>query len=61
MLFATSIRENILFGNEAASLKQIVVAAKMANAHDFITKLPHGYETNVCKHFKFWQQNELAV
>ncbi|KAF8703485.1 hypothetical protein HU200_032293 [Digitaria exilis] len=47
VLFATSIRENILFGNETASLKQIVAAAKMANAHDFITKLPHGYETNV--------------
>ncbi|CAN6239885.1 unnamed protein product [Urochloa humidicola] len=47
VLFATSIRENILFGNETASLKQIVAAAKMANAHEFITKLPHGYETNV--------------
>lgn len=47
VLFATSIKENILFGNEAASLKQLVAAAKMANAHDFITKLPHGYETNV--------------
>ncbi|CAN6228573.1 unnamed protein product [Urochloa humidicola] len=47
VLFATSIRENILFGNETASLKQIVAAAKMANAHDFITKLPLGYETNV--------------
>ncbi|CAN6276052.1 unnamed protein product [Urochloa humidicola] len=47
VLFATSIRENILFGNEAASLKQVVAAAKMANAHEFITKLPLGYETNV--------------
>ncbi|KAL6650917.1 hypothetical protein ACP70R_009842 [Stipagrostis hirtigluma subsp. patula] len=47
ILFATSIRENILFGNETASLKQIVAVAKMANAHDFITKLPQGYETNV--------------
>ncbi|XP_062225944.1 ABC transporter B family member 15-like [Phragmites australis] len=47
VLFATSIRENILFGNETASLKQVVAAAKMANAHDFITTLPHGYETNV--------------
>ncbi|GJN02561.1 hypothetical protein PR202_ga19923 [Eleusine coracana subsp. coracana] len=47
VLFGTSIRENILFGNEAASLKQVVVAAKMANAHEFITKLPNGYETNV--------------
>jgi ATP-binding cassette, subfamily B (MDR/TAP), member 1 len=43
VLFATSIRENILFGNRAVSLKQVVVAAKMA-----INKLPHGYETNVC-------------
>ncbi|GJN27254.1 hypothetical protein PR202_gb15259 [Eleusine coracana subsp. coracana] len=47
VLFGTSVRENILFGNEAASLKQVVVAAKMANAHEFITKLPNGYETNV--------------
>lgn len=47
VLFATSIRENILFGDEAASLKQVVAAAKMANAHGFITKLPNGYETNV--------------
>uniref|UniRef100_A0A0D9W6B3 Multidrug resistance protein n=1 Tax=Leersia perrieri TaxID=77586 RepID=A0A0D9W6B3_9ORYZ len=47
VLFATSIRENILFGNETASLKQVVAAAKMANAHEFIVKLPHGYETHV--------------
>ncbi|XP_047064093.1 ABC transporter B family member 15-like [Lolium rigidum] len=47
VLFATTIKENILFGNEAASMKQIVAAAKMANAHDFITKLPQGYETHV--------------
>lgn len=61
VLFATTIRENILFGNEAASLKQVVVAAKMANAHDFITKLPHGYDTNVCRCLKSWPQNELAI
>ncbi|PNT61308.1 ABC transporter B family member 15 [Brachypodium distachyon] len=47
VLFATSIKENILFGNETASLKQVVDAAKMANAHEFITKLPNGYETQV--------------
>uniref|UniRef100_A0A0E0KRZ6 Multidrug resistance protein n=1 Tax=Oryza punctata TaxID=4537 RepID=A0A0E0KRZ6_ORYPU len=47
VLFATSIRENILFGDETASLKQVVAAAKMANAHEFIVKLPHGYETQV--------------
>lgn len=47
VLFATSIRENILFGNETASMDQIVAASKAANAHDFITKLPDGYETQV--------------
>lgn len=47
VLFATSIKENILFGNEEASMEQIVTAARAANAHDFITKLPHGYDTHV--------------
>ncbi|KAI5014589.1 hypothetical protein ZWY2020_055979 [Hordeum vulgare] len=47
VLFATSIRENILFGNETASPEQIIDAAKMANAHVFITKLPNGYDTHV--------------
>ncbi|XP_037482295.1 putative multidrug resistance protein [Triticum dicoccoides] len=47
VLFATSIRENILFGNETASPEQIIDAAKMANAHEFITKLPNGYDTHV--------------
>nr|XP_043629566.1 putative multidrug resistance protein [Erigeron canadensis] len=47
ILFATSIQENILFGKEAASMDDVVAAAKAANAHDFIVKLPDGYETNV--------------
>ncbi|XP_068667390.1 putative multidrug resistance protein [Aristolochia californica] len=47
VLFATSIKENILFGNETASTDLVVSAAKDANAHDFITKLPDGYETQV--------------
>ncbi|XP_077253087.1 putative multidrug resistance protein [Tasmannia lanceolata] len=47
VLFATSIRENILFGNETASMDLVVSAAKAANAHDFIVKLPDGYETQV--------------
>ncbi|KAL6199311.1 hypothetical protein ACLB2K_029095 [Fragaria x ananassa] len=45
VLFATSIRENILFGKEGASMEEITNAAKAANAHDFIVKLPDGYET----------------
>ncbi|KAI3702951.1 hypothetical protein L6452_28705 [Arctium lappa] len=47
ILFATSIKENILFGKEGASMDDVVAAAKGANAHDFIAKLPDGYETNV--------------
>ncbi|XP_042058070.1 putative multidrug resistance protein [Salvia splendens] len=47
ILFATSIKENILFGKENASMEQIANAAKAANAHDFIIKLPGGYEAQV--------------
>ncbi|KAI4321911.1 hypothetical protein MLD38_035238 [Melastoma candidum] len=47
VLFATSIRENILFGKEGASMEEVMTAAKAANAHDFISKLPDGYDTNV--------------
>ena len=44
-LFDTSIAENIRFGKEDASMEEIQEAAKKANAHDFISSLPHGYET----------------
>ncbi|XP_059662526.1 putative multidrug resistance protein [Cornus florida] len=47
ILFATSIKENILFGKEGASEEDLEGAAKAANAHDFISKLPDGYETQV--------------
>lgn len=47
VLFATSIKENILFGKERASMELITSAAKAANAHDFIVQLPDGYETQV--------------
>ncbi|KAG8658133.1 ABC transporter B family member 15 [Manihot esculenta] len=47
VLFATSIKENILFGKEGASMDDVINAAKSANAHDFIVKLPDGYETQV--------------
>ncbi|KAG2656598.1 hypothetical protein PVAP13_1KG096900 [Panicum virgatum] len=44
-LFATSIKENILFGKEDATEEEVVAAAKAANAHNFITQLPQGYHT----------------
>ncbi|KAL6974800.1 (ABC) transporter [Sarracenia purpurea var. burkii] len=46
-LFATSIYENILYGKEGASEGEVIQAAKLANAHDFISALPEGYFTKV--------------
>ncbi|CAM8944333.1 unnamed protein product [Rhodiola kirilowii] len=47
VLFATSIKENITFGKDGATMENVVSAAKSANAHDFIVNLPDGYETQV--------------
>ena len=44
-LFYGTVKENILFGRSDASEAEIVAAAKMANAHDFIMELPEGYDT----------------
>jgi ATP-binding cassette subfamily B protein len=47
VLFSCSIAENIAYGREGATEAQIVEAARLANAHDFITGLPDGYDTLV--------------
>ncbi|RWW13743.1 hypothetical protein GW17_00022529 [Ensete ventricosum] len=46
-LFATSIKENILFGKEDATMEEVMAAAKAANAHNFISQLPQGYDTQM--------------
>lgn len=46
-LFGTSVRENIAFGREGATEEGIVEAAAAANAQEFITALPEGYDTEV--------------
>ena len=46
-LFATTIKENILFGKENATIEEIEEAAKASNAHNFISQLPQGYDTQV--------------
>ncbi|MBR8835709.1 MAG: type I secretion system permease/ATPase [Stigonema ocellatum SAG 48.90 = DSM 106950] len=46
-LFNGSILENITLGNPDITAEQVVEAARCAVAHDFISELPHGYETNV--------------
>ncbi len=47
LLFAGSLRENILIGLEDVSDDRMIEAAKLANAHEFITALPEGYDTQV--------------
>lgn len=44
-LFTGTIKENIKYGNLSASDEKIKLAAKMANAHEFIKRLPKGYDT----------------
>ncbi len=44
-LFHGTVRENILFGRPDATNDEILAAAKIANAHDFIVQLPQGYDT----------------
>ncbi|CAL9248273.1 unnamed protein product [Arabidopsis halleri] len=47
VLFATSIKENILFGKEDASMDEVVEASKASNAHNFISQFPNSYQTQV--------------
>lgn len=44
-LFSASIRENIAYGREDATDEEIIAAAKLAEAHEFILALPNGYDT----------------
>lgn len=46
-LFHGTVRENIIYGNQSATLAEVIEAAKTAEAHDFILRLPEGYETLV--------------
>ncbi|MBS3750440.1 MAG: ABC transporter ATP-binding protein [Anaerolineales bacterium] len=46
-LFSGSVKENICYGDQNASEEEITAAAEAANAHDFITRLPEGYQTQV--------------
>jgi ABC-type multidrug transport system fused ATPase/permease subunit len=46
-LFSRSIAENIRFGKPEASEAEMISAARQANAHDFISRLPEGYQTRL--------------
>ena len=47
VLFTGTIRDNIRYGRPDASEEAVVTAAKAAQAHDFISSFPHGYDTQV--------------
>jgi subfamily B ATP-binding cassette protein MsbA len=47
ILFRGTIYQNILYGNLEASKAEIIAAAKVANAHNFIMEMPDGYETSI--------------
>ena len=47
VLFRGTIRENIAYGRPGATDEEIVAAAKIANADEFISRMPHGYDTVV--------------
>ena len=46
-IFSTTLRENIAYGNEDATIQEIEKAAKAARLHEFISSLPEGYSTRV--------------
>ena len=47
VLFRGTIRENIAYGRPGATDEEVVAAAKVANADEFISRMPHGYDTVV--------------
>lgn len=48
-LFSDTVMENIRYGRLDASDEEVVEAAKLANAHDFVTRLPQGYQTELAE------------
>lgn len=63
-LFATTIAENIRYGNSQATQEEIEAAAKLCNAHDFIMSFPLGYETYVSdggSHLSGGQKQRIAI
>jgi ABC-type multidrug transport system fused ATPase/permease subunit len=64
MLFDTSVRENIRYGRLDASQMEIESAARVAQAHDFVTELPDGYDTGVGprgSHLSGGQRQRIAI
>lgn len=64
VLFSGTIAENIRWGKQDASDEEVIAAAKMAQAHEFISKLPDGYQTRVSRggqNFSGGQKQRLTI
>lgn len=60
-LFSGSIRENIRYGRLEANNEEVEEAAKKANAHKFITRLPKGYDTILCENGENLSQGQRQL
>ena len=64
LLFHRSLKENIWYANPKATEKDIINAAKMAKCHDFIMKLPDGYDSLVWERWiklSWWERQRVAI
>lgn len=64
LLFSTSIRENIAYGRPGATFEEIVQAAKRAQAYDFISSLPDGFDSMVGErgsHLSVGQRQRIGI
>ncbi|HET7544980.1 MAG TPA: ABC transporter ATP-binding protein [Polyangiaceae bacterium] len=64
LLFSGTIRDNIRYGRPTASEEQVLAAARAAQAHDFISALPEGYDSRVAQrgaNFSGGQRQRLAL
>lgn len=60
-LFSGTVYENIVYGDLTASKEEVMEAAKMANAYDFVMKLPHGFDSEVYEGGQNFSQGERQL
>lgn len=64
LLFHRSLKENIAYGKPDADMEEIIKASKMARCHEFISALPHGYDTLVGERgikLSWWERQRVAI